>query len=83
MAGGTQAKVNGQPRNHVAAFAASNGALDSWDPGADSKTGLYGLGTSATHVGIGGDFTKTGGGCAPVRGVPCSANQQGFAQYSP
>jgi hypothetical protein len=83
MAGGSLAKQNGQPRNHVAAFAASNGALDSWDPGATSKTGLYGLGTSPTHVGIGGDFTKTGGGCAPVRGVPCSADQQGFAQYSP
>jgi hypothetical protein len=83
MAGGSLAKQNGQPRMHVAAFAGTNGALSSWDPGANTKTGLYGLGTSATLVGIGGDFTKTGGGCAPPRGVRCSADQQGFAQYSP
>lgn len=83
MAGGSLAKQNGQPRNKVAAFAGTNGALAGWDPGANSKTGLYGLGTSSTRVGIGGDFTKTGGGCAPPRGVPCSADQQGFAQYSP
>jgi hypothetical protein len=82
-AGGTFAKETGQPRNHVAAFAASNGALHNWDPGANSKTGLYALGTSASRVGIGGDFTKTGGGCNPARGVACPHSREGFAQYSP
>jgi hypothetical protein len=82
-AGGRVARDTGRPRNHVAAFAASNGALHNWDPGANSKTGLYAVGTSASRVGIGGDFTKTGAGCAPVRGVACPHARQGFAQYSP
>lgn len=81
-AGGPRASDTGQRRNHVAAFAASNGALHNWNPGANSVPGLYGLGTSKSRVGIGGDFTKTGGGCRPPS-VPCAANKQGFAQYSP
>jgi hypothetical protein len=71
-AGGTRASSTGQRRNHLAAFAGSNGALHNWNPGANSVPGVYGLGTSKYRVGIGGDFTRTGG-----------ANKEGFAQYSP
>jgi len=81
-AGGTRASSTGQFRNHLAAFAGSNGQLHGWNPGANSVPGVYGMGTSKFRVGIGGDFTMTGGGCRPPS-VPCSSNKRGFAQYSP
>lgn len=69
------------PRNKVAAVSATDGTVDAWDPGANTKTGLYAVGASSQYAGIGGDFTRTGGGCQPGN-VNCNHLQQGFAQYS-
>jgi hypothetical protein len=42
----------------------------SWDPSANSSLGVFALTGSGTTLGVGGDFTRTGG-----------RSQQGFAEF--
>jgi trimeric autotransporter adhesin len=68
--GGHFASVGSVARRKLAALSLS-GSLRSWNPGADSPLGVWTLVVSGSRLGVGGDFTVTGG-----------RPQQGFAQYS-
>jgi hypothetical protein len=60
-AGGHFHQAGGTGREKLAAFAGSSGALDSWNPGADSIAGVYALHAGSGHLWAGGDFTVIGG----------------------
>jgi hypothetical protein len=62
---------NSTHRQHIAAVDARTGALLPWNPGANSRTGVWSFGSSRRYLGVGGDFTKIGG-----------RSQQGFAEFS-
>jgi hypothetical protein len=68
--GGHFTTVTSVERRKLAALSLS-GSLSSWNPGANSSLGVWTLVVSGSHLGVGGDFTVTGG-----------QPQQGFAQYS-
>lgn len=59
-------------RHKILALDAATGALDPWDPGADSPLGVFAVATSAGRLEIGGDFERSGH----------FRKQQGFAQFS-
>jgi hypothetical protein len=67
--GGHFTSVGSVARRKLAALSLS-GSLSSWDPGANSSLGVWMLVVSGSRLGVGGDFTVTGG-----------QRQQGFAQY--
>jgi hypothetical protein len=48
-------------RAKLAELATSDGSLGSWNPGTDSKYGVWTLRTPPSHVLIGGDFTHVDG----------------------
>jgi hypothetical protein len=52
--------ANSTRRNHIAAVDAKTGKLLSWNPGANSKTGVWMLKGSSGYLAAGGDFTKIG-----------------------
>jgi hypothetical protein len=54
--GGTFRRINGQPRNFVAAFNVATGTLYGWNPGAPFRVRAISAGT--TIVLVGGEFTK-------------------------
>jgi hypothetical protein len=60
-------------RRHLSAFD-RNGKLEDWDPGANTSTGPYTAVVDATHLYVGGEFTKLGGvrhvGFAAFSGTP-------------
>jgi len=61
--GGHFVEANGVSRKHVAAFDLTTGALDSWNPGANSDRGLHSLAGpigASGPIAAGGDFTKIG-----------------------
>jgi hypothetical protein len=58
-------------RNHIAAVDAITGAIQAWNPGANSTLGVHIFATDASHLGVGGDFTRIGG-----------VDQQGYAQFA-
>jgi trimeric autotransporter adhesin len=68
--GGHFTSVGSVERRKLAALSLS-GLLSSWNPGANSSLGVWTLTVAGSHLGVGGDFTVTGG-----------QRQQGFAQYS-
>jgi len=47
-------------RVHVAAVDATTGAVDAWNPSANSTLGLHVLAQSPTQIAAGGDFTRIG-----------------------
>jgi hypothetical protein len=57
-------------RRHLAAFDASTGQVDDWNPTANTPTGAFSAAVGADHVFVGGDFTR-------INGRP----QPGFAQF--
>jgi hypothetical protein len=61
----------GLKRRHLAAFDATTGAPDPWNPTADTSTGPYVAAVGARHVYAGGEFNTING-----RGQP------GFAQFA-
>jgi PQQ enzyme-like repeat protein len=67
--------VGGLTRHHLANLGPTNGAVGSWDPGADSSEGAFVLATdNRARLWVGGEFTQTGD--------DKSIDQQGFAQYA-
>jgi hypothetical protein len=66
-----QACPDGTPRRHLAAFAATTGRIDTWNPEANTPQGPYVAAVGARHLYVGGDFTK----------VNLKA-QPGFAQFA-
>jgi hypothetical protein len=68
--GGHFTSVGSVARRKLAALSLS-GSLRSWNPGANSALGVWTLTVAGSRLGVGGDFTVTGG-----------QRQQGFAQYS-
>ena len=61
---------DGTPRRHLTAFDAATGAVDPWNPTADTPTGPYSVAVGDDHVFVGGEFNK-------INGAP----QPGFAQF--
>jgi hypothetical protein len=61
----------GTARRHLSAFDAATGALDPWNPTADTSTGPYSLAVGDDHIFVGGEFKK-------INGTP----QPGFAQFA-
>ena len=57
-------------RHKLMAVSTATGALDPWNPGANSNLGVFALATSAGKLLVGGDFTTIGG-----------RNQQRYAQF--
>ncbi len=70
-AGGHFTMVGAEARLHLAAFDAATGALDPWNPGANSVNGIYALAVTPTRLYAGGEFTVIGG-----------VSQPRFAQFS-
>jgi outer membrane protein assembly factor BamB len=64
----------GTERRHLAAFDALTGALDPWNPVADTNTGPYTAAAGANHVYVGGEFKNINGrrqpGFAAFPGTP-------------
>lgn len=60
-AGGHFHVAAGQPREKLAAFDPASGALDPWNPGADSVAGIYAVAAAGNGLHVGGDFTVIGG----------------------
>ena len=58
-------------RRHVAAFDAATGAVDEWNPVANTITGGFSAAVGAGHVFVGGEFTR-------INDRP----QPGFAQFA-
>jgi outer membrane protein assembly factor BamB len=58
-------------RRHLAAFDAATGAVDDWNPVANSITGGFSAAVGAGHVFVGGEFTR-------INDRP----QPGFAQFA-
>ena len=69
--GGHFTSVGGVSRHHLAALRASGGALQSWNPDADSPFGAFGAAISRSRVAFGGEFTVVEG-----------ENHQGVVQFS-
>jgi Domain of unknown function (DUF5122) beta-propeller len=69
---GFTCKDNAATRHKLLAVDAASGAVDPWNPGADSPLGVFALATSAGKVLVGGDFTRIGH----------FRSQQGYAQFS-
>jgi hypothetical protein len=60
----------GPNRRHLAAFDAATGALDPWNPAADTSTGPFVAAVGAHHLYVGGEFNRINGKTRP-----------GFAQF--
>jgi hypothetical protein len=58
-------------RHHLAAFDAATGAVDDWNPVANTITGAFAAAVGAGHVFVGGEFTR-------INDRP----QPGFAQFA-
>jgi hypothetical protein len=58
-------------RRHLAAFDATTGEVDEWNPVANTSTGAFAAAVGADHVFVGGEFTM-------INGRP----QPGFAQFA-
>ena len=69
--GGHFTTVGAASRGHLAALAASGGALQGWNPGANGVFGAFDAAITSSHVAFGGEFTQVAG-----------ANHQGVAQFS-
>lgn len=64
-AGGHFHTAAGQPREKLAAFDPASGAIDPWNPGADSIAGVYAVTAARNGLHVGGDFTVIGGVTQP------------------
>jgi len=62
---------NGTNRRHLAAFDAATGALDGWNPRANTSTGPWGVTVTADHLLVVGEFTTINGQRRP-----------GYAQFA-
>jgi hypothetical protein len=62
---------NGTSRRHLAAFEAATGALDGWNPRANTSTGPWGAAVTADHLLVVGEFTTINGQRRP-----------GYAQFA-
>lgn len=61
VGGGFGSVGNGQPRNNLAAFRASDGALLPWNPNADYTVWALAISTDGAQVIAGGSFQNVGG----------------------
>jgi hypothetical protein len=66
-------------RHKIAAVAAATGALDPWNPDANSPLGVYAFGSSGGWLQVGGDFTKLG---KPDALGQATWNQQSYGEFS-
>jgi trimeric autotransporter adhesin len=69
--GGQFTTVGAASRGHLAALAASGGALQSWNPGADGVFDAFDAAITSSRVAFGGEFAHVAG-----------ENHQGVAQFS-
>jgi outer membrane protein assembly factor BamB len=67
-------------RHKLVAIDPTTGALDPWNPGANSPLGVFGMADDNGSLEVGGDFTKIG---SPNTSHNPTTSQQGYAQFSP
>jgi trimeric autotransporter adhesin len=81
--GGSFTSVNGQARNRLAAFNASDGTLLAWNPGANGAVRALKVSPAGTRVYVGGDFTVVAGVArARIAALsPSSGNAFGWNPY--
>ena len=77
---GFKCPTNLATRHKLVAIDAVTGALDPWNPGANSPLGVFGMTSDGGSLEVGGDFTKIG---TPNASHGATKNQQGYAQFSP
>jgi PQQ enzyme repeat len=77
---GFKCPTNLATRHKLVAIDAVTGALDPWNPGANSPLGVFGMASDGGSLEVGGDFTKIG---TPNASHGATQNQQGYAQFSP
>jgi hypothetical protein len=70
-AGGHFHQAAGESRERLAVFDPATGALDAWNPGANSTNGIYAVHVASGRLYLGGEFTMIGG-----------LSQARFAQFS-
>jgi hypothetical protein len=58
--GGQHICTSATPRNKLIAVSTSTGAIQSWNPSANSVLGVFSLAGTGATLGVGGDFTSTG-----------------------
>ncbi len=58
--GGQHICTSPTPRSKLLAVSTSSGALQSWNPSANSVLGVFSLAGTGATLGVGGDFTSTG-----------------------
>ncbi len=79
------ANPNAVRRNKLAAFDPITGALDGWNPGANSVWGVWSLSLGPSGLLVGGDFTTIGGQVQPHFAVfngPGVGNKSPVADFS-
>jgi outer membrane protein assembly factor BamB len=71
---------NAATRHKLVAIDAVTGALDPWNPGANSPLGVFAVSNAGGSLQTGGDFTKIGN---PNSSQQATKSQQGYGQFSP
>jgi hypothetical protein len=77
---GFSCPTNLATRHKLVAIDAVTGALDPWNPGANTALGVFAVANDAGSLEVGGDFTKIG---TPSSSHNPTKLQQGYAQFSP
>jgi outer membrane protein assembly factor BamB len=77
---GFRCPTNLATRHKLVAIDGITGALDPWNPGANSPLGVFGMASDDGSLEVGGDFTKIG---TPNSIGGPTTSQQGYAQFSP
>ncbi len=77
---GFHCPTNLATRHKLVAIDAVTGALDPWNPAANTALGVFAVANDAGSLEVGGDFTKVG---TPNASHGATQAQQGYAQFSP
>jgi outer membrane protein assembly factor BamB len=77
---GFKCPTNQATRHKLLAIDPTTGAVDPWDPGANSPLGVFALANAGGSLQAGGDFTKLG---SPDLSGQATMAQQGYGQFSP
>ena len=77
---GFKCPTNQATRHKILAIDPVTGAIDPWDPGANSPLGVFALANAGGSLQTGGDFTKMG---SPDIAGQATWAQQGYGQFSP
>jgi hypothetical protein len=77
---GFKCPTNQATRHKILAIDPTTGAVDPWNPGADSPLGVFSVANAGGSLQVGGDFTRLG---TPNSSGQATWPQQGYGQFSP